>query len=337
MADVVLEGGGVKGIGLVGALSALTDADYRFGGPGRVAGTSAGAIVGALLAAGMPQERMNQVIRELDYRSFRDGPPLGLLGRAWSLIFHQAMYRGDYLREWIAGHLEDLGVRTFADLRLEDPGSDLPPERAYKLLVIVSDVANGRMVRLPWDYAHYGLDPDEQSVADAVRASAAIPFYFRPVRLLRRPGGKPVALYVDGGMLSNYPVTVFDRRDTVKPRWPTFGIKLSAPPPNGPWGSAWAPIAGPVSMAKALVTTMVNAHDRLVQDEPAVTARTIFVASDEVSATDFSLGDEARDQLFRNGQLGVKEFLARWDFEKYLAEFRDPERALSRAGAYDRR
>ncbi len=43
-ADVVLEGGGVKGIALVGALSVLMDAGYTFP---RIAGTSAGAIVGA--------------------------------------------------------------------------------------------------------------------------------------------------------------------------------------------------------------------------------------------------------------------------------------------------
>ena len=47
-ADLVLEGGGVKGIGLLGAVLALADAGYTFP---RVAGTSAGAIVTALVAA----------------------------------------------------------------------------------------------------------------------------------------------------------------------------------------------------------------------------------------------------------------------------------------------
>ena len=46
--DLVLEGGGVKGIGLVGAVLTLGDAGYRFP---RVAGTSAGAITAALIAA----------------------------------------------------------------------------------------------------------------------------------------------------------------------------------------------------------------------------------------------------------------------------------------------
>ncbi len=47
-ADLALEGGGVKGIGLAGAVLALDEAGYSFA---RVAGTSAGAIAASLVAA----------------------------------------------------------------------------------------------------------------------------------------------------------------------------------------------------------------------------------------------------------------------------------------------
>ena len=47
--DLVCEGGGVKGIGLAGAYSVLEERGYR---PNNVAGTSAGAITAALIAAG---------------------------------------------------------------------------------------------------------------------------------------------------------------------------------------------------------------------------------------------------------------------------------------------
>lgn len=63
-ADLVLEGGGVKGIGLVGAYTALEEAGYSFH---RIAGTSAGAIVGALIAAGMSPVELKNVMREIDY------------------------------------------------------------------------------------------------------------------------------------------------------------------------------------------------------------------------------------------------------------------------------
>ena len=51
LAGLVLEGGGVKGIALVGAISVLEERDYQFR---RVAGTSVGAVVGSLVAALAP-------------------------------------------------------------------------------------------------------------------------------------------------------------------------------------------------------------------------------------------------------------------------------------------
>jgi NTE family protein len=319
VADLVLEGGGVKGIGLVGAVSALHDKGYRFGTPGRVAGTSAGAIVGALVAAGMEVPRLVALMRDLDYARFRDGPPFGILGRGASLLTRLGMYRGDYLHRWIAEQLAGCGVRTFRDLKLDDPDSGLPPERAYKLVVLVSEVSTGRMLRLPWDYPKYDLDPDEQPVADAVRASASIPFYFRPHRLALKDGG--AVWCTDGGMLSNFPVHVFDRYDR-RPRWPTFGVKLSARPADGPRGADAPRLRGPIGFGRALVSTMMDAHDRLDMDDPSVCARTIFVETSGTNATDFGLPPEVRDELYRAGRAGATEFLTGWDFDDYLRRFR---------------
>ncbi len=76
-ADLVLEGGGVKGIGLVGAVSRLLEQGYEFR---RVGGTSAGAIVASLIAAGMPADRLYRLMYETPYASFRDKGFLDRLG-----------------------------------------------------------------------------------------------------------------------------------------------------------------------------------------------------------------------------------------------------------------
>src|SRR5918996_1632812 len=234
-ADLVLEGGGVKGIGLVGATATLARAGYTFP---RVAGTSGGAVVAAFLVplqrAGEPVQRLEDVARSVDYRRLRDrgvigraAGPLARLVDAFSLAVDEGGFEGDYLRTWVRGALGDLGVRTFGDLRADDPDSGLPPNQRYSLLVTASDVSRKRFVRLPWDYPLYGLDPDEQEVADAVRASASIPFFFEPVTLRsRRTDDAPAAVstLVDGGVLSNFPIAVFDRTDVRPPRWPTFGV-----------------------------------------------------------------------------------------------------------------
>src|SRR5579875_1378008 len=118
-ADLVLEGGGVKGIGLVGAIHVLHEHGYSFP---RIAGTSAGAIVGTLTAAyqaaGRPLSEIADIMRELDYRAFRDGvllDRLGPPGKAVELMLTQGIYKGEFLVEWLTEKLVPTGVRTWGD------------------------------------------------------------------------------------------------------------------------------------------------------------------------------------------------------------------------------
>jgi NTE family protein len=314
--DLVLEGGGVRGIGLVGAITALDAAGYGVGTAGRVAGTSAGAIAGSLLAAGVPAKELAQIVRMVDYRRFRDSSRFGALGDAVSLLTRLGLYRGDRLHRWIERQLAARGVRTFGDLRINDPDSALPPERSFRLVVVVSDITRGRMLRLPWDYPYYGLNPDEQSVADAVRASASIPFFFRPVKLADTRGGTP-SRCVDGGVLSNFPIELFDRDDGRRPRWPTFGVLLSARSPRAVSPDGDLPTRGPLGVAKTLINRMIAAQDRVQLTDPAVRDRTILVDAMNVNAADFDLGPSVRDELYANGRRAAERFLGGWDFETY--------------------
>jgi NTE family protein len=317
VADLVLEGGGVKGIGLVGACSVLKEHGYRFN---RIAGTSAGAIVGALIAAGMPLDELQKIMRELDYKKFQDTSfldRLGAPGRAASLIFEKGIYEGKYLKDWLDGLLRDLGKRKFGDLKMDDPGSSLPP---YRLVVMASDVSRGELTRFPWDYERkYGLDPDEQLVADAVRASMSIPFFYEPITLDYKDG-KTTSYLVDGGMLSNFPIEVFDAPRGKTPRWPTFGIKLSAR--RAAVRQHRFEVESTLDLAKAMVATMTGFHDQMHIDDPCVLRRLIFVDSLKVKATDFDIDEMTQQQLFQNGRTGAINFLSGWDFEKYIAECR---------------
>jgi NTE family protein len=320
--DLVLEGGGVKGIGLVGAYTVLKSAGYTCH---RVGGTSAGAIVGALIAAGMTPEQLKSVMRTVEYGRFEDEgfiDHLGLVGKGLSVLFEKGIYEGRFLVDWLDHLLAPLGKRTFGDLRIDDPDSSLPPDKAYKLVVMTSDVTRGKLVRLPWDYPDYGLNADDQLVADAVRASMSIPFFYEPVRFNGRDrAGKQVQSFmVDGGMLSNFPIEVFDRSDGKPPRWPTFGVKLSAKAESTI--SQRFDVRGTFGLARAMVGTMTNFHDQMYIDEPSVLARTMFVDTGHVKATDFDIDKSAQDTLFSSGQRGARKFLADWDFRTYVARFR---------------
>ena len=115
-ADLVFEGGGVKGIGLAGALQTLEERGYR---PQNVAGTSAGSISAALLAAGYSAAELREIIMNLDYRQFEDKgweDKVPLIERSLSMLLDLGLYEGKVFLEWIRERLADKGVRTFADL-----------------------------------------------------------------------------------------------------------------------------------------------------------------------------------------------------------------------------
>ena len=324
-ADLVLEGGGVKGVALAGAVLGLADAGYTFP---RVAGTSAGAIVGSVLAAlerrGEPVARLGEIARTLDYTKFRDRGlpgsmlgPLGFLTDGLSVLLEGGAYEGDYLVGWLSGVLGDLGVETFGDLRTDDPGDDGAVHHRYGLVVMASDLSRRRLAQLPWDYQEYGLDPDEQRVADAVRASASIPYFFEPVELRGRRG---TSTLVDGGLLSNYPISAFDRLDEARPRWPTLGVRLDAlgideaRPPR--------PVKGPVRTGIALVETAIEACQAEHVLDPCNVARSVYVDTAGVSAIDFDLDATEQEVLLEAGHAAAQGFLDSWDFEAWSIDCR---------------
>ena len=327
-ADLVLSGGGVKGIGLVGAVVALMEAGYR---PQRVSGTSAGSIVGAVVAAAsmgqqLGPEDVKELALQLDYHKFTDPGPverLPLLGPSLAVLRGTGIYKGDYAHDWVRSQLHNLGVHTFGDLAIHD--DSLPPERRYKLVVTVADVTTGQLVRLPWDYRRvYGLDPDDQPVADAVRASMAIPFFFRPVSLTGSTGLR--STLVDGGILSNFPVDSLDRADGRTPRWPSFGVTVL---PNLPEGNdkvipALAPLRmlGAPHLLEGVITTALVGRDQAYLNEPWVNARTIRVDSTDVGFLDFDISDNEIEALYAKGYAAAKKFLSTWDWHAYLKRFR---------------
>ena len=336
IADLALEGGGVKGIALVGAVMVLEEAGYKFRA---VAGSSAGAIAASLIAAlvinEQPMSQLKTILDGLEFRNFMPddrfasflehhcGKVGDLAVDADKLTHKMGLYSGDYLRTWLTPILDGLGVRTFGDLKLTEPEDIecLPDGHAYRLLVHTSDITRGQLVRLPWDSLAYGMQSDSQPVVNAVRASMSIPFFFDPVRVdalsavvpVPGPGNTTVnqtyeagtVTWVDGGMLRNFPINAFDRIDSRPPRWPTIGIKLSA------LKTDFAPTEAcdnALSVAIRCLKTMMNEWDTYNVDATTA-ARTIFVDNGGVTATQFDLSEETKQMLFRNGVKAATDFV----------------------------
>jgi NTE family protein len=284
-----------------------------------VVGTSVGALVGALVAAGVPGAEIEAHIRSFDFRRLRDRgliDRIPLIGKPLSIGRELGVYEGDEVRDWLHGVLEPLGAETFGKLKARAarrPRNGLRPGES-PLMVLATDITRGRLVRLPGDYAEYGLAEDEEFVADAVRASLSIPVFFEPLRL-------GTSILVDGGVLSNYPITTFDRDDPSRARWPTFGMTLLGPKESTQLGSeaigsifpALKLVPGPLAtFAAALTGTLVVGQDQHQLDRPGVRERTIQIDANAYGVVDFGIRDDGKGELIERGREAAGAFMDGW-------------------------
>jgi len=324
-ADGVFEGGGVKGIGLVGAVAGMEEAGYIFE---NIAGTSAGAIVAALLAVDYKAEEIKSELLKLDYKKFRDEGFLdkfGVIGKGLSTLLEYGIYEGNYFESWLGDLLEAKGKTTFGQIR-----TDYTEEKyMYRLQVIATDITDHRLLILPQDLKDFGLDPDQFSITKAVRMSMSIPLFFEPVKLEDRSG--KVHIIVDGGVLSNYPIWLMDD-GTSSPPWPTFGFKLMEPNTREiKKGDPENIIHNPLSYLLALVGTMIGAHDNFyISKSKGDYNRTIGISTainidgieKEIKTTYFDITREESLKLYDNGKKTAEEFLKTWDFEEWKKKYR---------------
>jgi NTE family protein len=324
-ADLVFEGGGVKGIGLAGAFRELSDRGYT---PECVAGTSAGAITAALVAVGYTGAELEEIVlHQMRFSEFEDptfmdhfGKPGGML----QFFASRGMHSGSHFLAWMREQLEAKGISTFGQLR--DQRQADGASRSHRLQVIASDLSGRQMLVLPRDASVLGLDPDELEIAEAVRMSMSIPIFFDPVTV-RNPSTGAEHVIVDGGLLSNYPIWLFDCPDGVVPEFPTFGMLLVAPGQQAPLlapppsGAEVAPIGSDVDFLKAIGDTMMQAHDRFYVDQ-ANYARTIPIPTLGVKTTQFDISAQQAAALFQSGRTAAAQFLDGWDFQAYINRFR---------------
>jgi NTE family protein len=183
-ADGVFRGGGVKGLGLAGALLGFAEHPTK---PVtkwvNVAGASAGAIIACYLAAGHDADDIAALMTKTKFGDFQDFPwPGKYVGGGINLLRKHGLARGEVFRHWFSKELEG---KTFAATKTEDG-------KRYRLKLIAVDVTNRALLVLPDDLPRYrrlgekaAIDPDTFEIADAARMSMSIPYFFEPVVLIR--------------------------------------------------------------------------------------------------------------------------------------------------------
>lgn len=298
--NAVFEGGGVKAIGLVGGIKAAQEKGFIFK---QVAGTSSGAIVSALLAAGYTADEMKEIIMSTPFSQFLHSTALhkiGWIGPSIRLMLKKGLYSGKPIEQWIAQLLRKKGIRTFADLK------------PRQLRIIASDLTRGKMLVLPDDIREYGVEPADLNVSTAVMMSSAIPYFFEPVVI--KKGLKDKNVIVDGAILSNFPLWLFDQSNGDKCR-PAIGFHLVGKNQYKPHR-----IYGPISMLRALFSTMMEAHDERYIERKA-RFRTIKIPTYGIKTTDFDITPEQSLKLFYSGYESAHEFFENWSVSGYMKQY----------------
>lgn len=190
--NLVFEGGGVKGIAYVGAMQVLAQRGH-LEGIRRVGGTSAGAINALIYALGYSMQEQRDILDSTDFKAFMDNS-FGIIRDVKRLTTKFGWNKGDYFSGWIEDLVKKkLGSKnaTFKDLK-----------KAGKpdLYIIGTNLSTG------YAECFSAERHPEMALAKALRISMSIPLFFAAVR-----HGSRKDVYVDGGVILNYPVKLFDR------------------------------------------------------------------------------------------------------------------------------
>lgn len=204
--NLVMEGGGIKGIAYGGALAELESRGV-LQNITRVAGTSAGAIQACLVALGFSAEEISTIIAETPVESFNDD---GFVVRGSKRLLKQfGWFRGDTflqkLEELIYLRTGNANL-TFSELH------QLASAYPFRDLYVTGCNLSDQKVEI-FSYETYPA----MRIADAVRISMSIPLYYRALwvtpegKVIEEPTASDACkLFVDGGVLMNFPINVFD-------------------------------------------------------------------------------------------------------------------------------
>jgi NTE family protein len=322
--NLVFEGGGVKGIAYVGAMQIL-DQRGHLSGIKRVGGTSAGAINALIYALGYSVREQHEILNSTDFKNFMDNS-FGVVRDINRVAKKFGWNKGDYFLGWVEDLVENkLGNKkaTFKDLK--DAGR---PD----LYVTGTNLSTGYV-------EFFSAERHEtMALADALRISMSIPLFFAAVKY-----GKRKDIYVDGGVIINYPVKLFDREKYIDmeneseaarqaeyynrenaefllnqpDRSPyvynrqTLGLRLDSSEEIGLFRYN-EPVSGKkidnfFDYAKALISAAmkVQENQHLHSDD---WQRTLYINTLDVGTTDFDLSQEKKIALIKEGIKGAEKY-----------------------------
>ena len=311
--NVVLSGGGALGIAYLGMLDYLYKINVA---PQltRLAGTSAGAITACLFSFNLPFNEIKAAADSLDYSKvpgkdeIDDDPQLpsrlfpkaiksqldsifGNIDCVYRLIKQFGWFSSSYIYSWTKDQIQQQfdstkkgPPYTFADFKNTNIHKN---KRPFKdLYIIGTDTSQSSSIIFSYD------STPNMEVAEAVRISMSVPLLFEAIKSSPFPSSSEPnpQIYVDGGLLYNYPINIFD---TTSPPRETLGAYFkSALPP--------ASINNLVDFISSTISCATSLQSALFQDNKANLMRSIPILTSNIQPLNFNVitGDPTYNFLY---------------------------------------
>lgn len=321
--NLVFEGGGVKGIAYVGAMQVLAQ-EKILSDIVRVGGTSAGAINAVLFACKYSNAEQKKILADMDFNKFMDDS-FGVARDIDRLVTEFGWHKGEYFRNWIFDLIANklgTGNATFRDFEVQGKPA---------LFLYGTNLSTGFGEVFSVEHT------PTMRVVDAVRISMSIPLFFSAIRQARGD------VYVDGGLLNNYPIRLFDREKYLdnhaaqatpkhyhdenkkflkgvnKGRSPyvfnkeTLGFRLDNKREIAAFRYGDVAVRHQIDdlfdYSKALVSTLIDAQEakHLQTDD---WHRTVYIDTLGVGTTEFDIDQKTKTALVKSGQNMTRDYLA---------------------------
>lgn len=318
--NLVFEGGGIRGLAYAGAVKAL-DEKGILEHIERTGGTSAGAIASLMVSLSYTPNEIDSIMRNLDLEEFNDGKG-GLIGKYTRLKKDYGIYHSRSLLKWleeIVAFKTGNANTTFAELHSLHLNSNL-----FKDLYCTGTNVSKQTVEI----FSFETTPT-MYLKTAVHISGSIPLYFNPVyidstgREVEKPeDGKEYQLYVDGGLMANYPISIFDTCengsnpllcDKLQYNKATLGLKLERPEQIDSFEHFTNNIP-PYNIKSlndyliAFTNLMMETLNRKSPGMENEKGRTIYISYGDISGRIRKTSEKEKDALFANGEMAVNQF-----------------------------
>ena len=292
--NLALKGGGVKGVAYVGAIKELDKAGF-YSPIQRVAGTSAGSLMACMICAGYSVAEIEQLMVSIVFKNFKTGwNPLRLFSRF-------GIFTGDY----IISFTEDLLEKSPKNLSRDATFLDMKNAGCKELYIFACNTGMHTVQEFSAD------ETPDYKVAEAVRASMSIPFFFSGWQFTHPEAKKHT--FIDGGLVYNYPLSFFDderfTEEVVNSE--SIGLYLHSTQKQK---DIYCRYGRPLFFSRHVLEAILDSQDYIIFRDREQTTRSVMIDDLGLAATDFNITQEQKNNLMTSGANAAKAFITKAAF-----------------------